>query len=251
MPIHYLRRLTGHERDRQANRHLGYSLAFVAGAVNAGGFLAVGQYTSHMSGIVSTMADALALGEIGVVLTALASVLSFMSGAATTALLINWAHRRDLHSRYALSLLLEAFLLLLFGLAGAHLANIREFLAPATVILLCFIMGQQNAIITKISGAEIRTTHMTGMCTDIGIELGKLFYYNRQGSSLPDVRANRNKLKLHATLLLSFFIGAVSGGLGFKHVGYSATIPLAIWLTALAVVPVADDMRYRWRLFER
>src|SRR5689334_5363432 len=105
MPIHYLRRLTGHERDRQANRHLGYSLAFVAGAVNAGGFLAVGQYTSHMSGIVSSMSDTLALGEIGAVLTALASVLAFMSGAATTALLINWAHRRDLHSRYALSLL--------------------------------------------------------------------------------------------------------------------------------------------------
>ena len=50
MPIHYLRRLTGHQRDQAANRHLGYSLTFIAGAANAGGFLAVGQYTSHKIG---------------------------------------------------------------------------------------------------------------------------------------------------------------------------------------------------------
>lgn len=61
MPIKYARRLTGSERSRHANRHLGFALAFVAGAANAGGFLAVQQYTSHMTGIVSAMADNLVL----------------------------------------------------------------------------------------------------------------------------------------------------------------------------------------------
>ena len=61
MPIHYLRRLTGKERTRESNRELALVLAFIAGATNAGGFLAVKQYTSHMSGIVSSMADNLAL----------------------------------------------------------------------------------------------------------------------------------------------------------------------------------------------
>lgn len=63
MPIPYLRRLTGRERTRKANRQLACYLAFIAGAINAGGFLAVQQYTSHMTGIVSSMADALALGQ--------------------------------------------------------------------------------------------------------------------------------------------------------------------------------------------
>lgn len=53
MPIHYARRLTGRKRSATANRHLGYALTFVAGAINAGGFLAVQQYTSHMTGIVT------------------------------------------------------------------------------------------------------------------------------------------------------------------------------------------------------
>ena len=51
MPVDYLRELTGHERQSRGNRHLGLSLAFIAGATNAGSFLAVGQYTSHMTGL--------------------------------------------------------------------------------------------------------------------------------------------------------------------------------------------------------
>jgi len=64
MPVPYLRRLTGKERSQKANRQLALFLAFIAGAVNAGGYLAVRQYTSHMTGIVSAMADNLSLGRI-------------------------------------------------------------------------------------------------------------------------------------------------------------------------------------------
>src|SRR6266849_6498191 len=112
MPLHYLHRLSSDTRDIRADRHLGYSLAFVAGAVNAGGFLAIGQYTSHMTGIVSSMADHLALGQVMLSLAAFAAWLAFLSGAATTAVLINWARRRQLRSQYALSLLVESALLL-------------------------------------------------------------------------------------------------------------------------------------------
>ncbi|WP_374593566.1 YoaK family protein [Aquabacterium sp.] len=247
MPAHYLRRLTGPQRDQAANRHLGYSLTFIAGAANAGGFLAVGQYTSHMSGIVSGMADALALGNLWMAAAAVVALAAFVGGAATTAVLTNWARLRQLRSQYALSLLLEAALLLVFGMSGAFLATQRELLLPATVVLLCFIMGLQNAIITKISKAEIRTTHVTGLVTDLGIELGKLAYYNRaRCSPRQQVRANRDKLGLHLRLLLSFASGGLVGALAFKHLGFSATLPLAAWLTVLAALPVLDDLRAYW-----
>src|SRR6185312_8845789 len=152
MLIRYLHELSDQQRSQRSDRHLGYSLAFVAGAVNAGGFLAIGQYTSHMTGIVSSMADHLALRDIMPALAAMAAWLSFVTGAAASAVLINLARRRHLRSQFALSLLVEAALLLLFGWAGAYLADMRDFLAPVTVLLLCFIMGLQNAIITKVSG---------------------------------------------------------------------------------------------------
>ena len=107
------------------------------------------------------------------------------------------------------------------------------------------MMGLQNAVISKLSNAEIRTTHVTGIVTDIGIELGKLFYWNRRYPVVEQqlVLANRDRLKVLGTLALSFFGGGLLGALGFKYVGYSVTIPLALALVLLAGVPAIDDLR--------
>jgi uncharacterized membrane protein YoaK (UPF0700 family) len=243
MPLTYARALTGRTRTPQANRQLGCALAFIAGAINAGGFLAVRQYTSHMTGIVSSMADNIAFGEPAVVLTGLGAVLSFLLGAATCAVLVNHARRQQMHSEYALPLLLEALLLLCFGLLGARLSLIEGLFVPVTVMLLCFIMGLQNAVITKISKAEIRTTHITGIVTDLGIELGKLAYWNASSApALPAVRADRGRLRILAALLACFFVGGVVGAFGFKQLGYVSTVPLALLLVALASVPALDDL---------
>ena len=243
MPIRYARSLTGRTRSVAANRHLGFALAFVAGAINAGGFLAVQQYTSHMTGIVSAMADNIALGAYGLVWSGLGGVLSFLLGAACSTVMINYSRRRQLHSEYALPLLLEAALLLCFGFLGASLAQITGLFVPLTVMLLCFIMGLQNALITKLSRAEIRTTHITGIITDIDIELGKLFYWNRtRGPDIARVMADRQRLRVLSLLALYFFLGGVIGALGFNHLGYIATVPLALLLVLLASVPALDDL---------
>jgi len=240
MPINYMRRLAGPERTAAANSQLGSALAFVAGAVNAGGLLAVGQYTSHMTGIVSSMADNLALGFHALVPAALGALGAFVLGAASTAVMVNFARRRRLYSEYALPLLAEALLLLAFGVLGARLPQ-SALATPMTVALLCFVMGLQNALVTKLSRAEIRTTHMTGIVTDIGIELGKLAYWNRDAGQAP-VRADRRRLGILCALLASFIAGGIAGSAGFMHLGYLTTLPLAALLCVLAIVPAADDL---------
>ena len=244
MPVNYLRTLTAPERTRRSNLHLGLSLAFVAGATNAGGFLAVHEYTSHMTGVVSAMADDLALGRIGMVFDWMGSLAAFLLGAATSAVLINWARRRRSPHVYALPLLIEAAMLLAFGMLGANHQVVGSSLM-LTVGLLCFVMGLQNAMITKVSRAEIRTTHVTGLVTDIGIELGKGLYWNRGTSAAgePAVRADRDKLRVHLQLVLAFFVGGVVGALGFKHAGYIATVPLALMLALLSSVQFLPPRR--------
>ncbi|MDZ7631637.1 MAG: YoaK family protein [Gemmatimonadaceae bacterium] len=154
--------------------------------------------------------------------------------------------RRGLRSAYAQPLLLEALLLLIFGILGVQLAHLHAAFVPITVALLCFTMGVQNAVITKISGAEVRTTHVTGIVTDIGIELGLLLYINRRESApYPRVKANRARLRTLLILLVAFFVGGVLGALGFQRVGYAATVPLAAVLLLLTLVPVVDDLRAR------
>ena len=243
MPTHYLAKLTSPKRTARANLHLGAALACVAGALNAGGFLAVGQYTSHMTGMLSMAADDLILGRIVPAIAAFLMLMSFICGAASTALIVNYARRNHLRFIYTPVLLLEAGLLLAFGLAGVNLQRHEFINVSLTAVLLCFVMGLQNALITKISNAEIRTTHVTGLVTDLGIELGKLIYWNRDKttSHVTEVGPNGEKLRVHASLIAMFFLGGILGAAGFKYLGFISTVPLAVALIVLAIAPRFAD----------
>ncbi len=220
-------------------------MAFVAGAVNAGGFLAIARYTSHMSGIISAIGDDLALSNFISVLGGFFLLLSFLFGAATTAIIVNWGHRRKIHSEFALPLFIEAVLLLIFGLVGANLNLYLSLTVPAIALLLCFVMGLQNAIVTKALKAEIRTTHMTGVITDMGVELGKLIYWNRsaEANQVGYVRANRERLKTHFFIFGMFLLGGIVGAVSFKKVGYISVVPLSISLALIASLQIFRDIK--------
>jgi uncharacterized membrane protein YoaK (UPF0700 family) len=238
MPLLYLRQLATKERTELGNRHLARYLAFIAGAVNAGGLLAVHQYTSHMSGIVSAVADNVAIGSLTLAADGSVAVASFLAGAFCTTLFIRWGKRQELHSQYALPLLAEAVLLLIFGVTGTVFNGGRVL---GTVMLLCFTMGLQNAMITKLSNSVIRTTHLTGMITDIGISFGRLVF------PIPDKRTIASQefasIRLLSSLILAFFLGGITGALGFTHVGFLFTLPLSGMLLILGIMPVIDDLR--------
>lgn len=233
-------------RTDAANRALGVVLAFVAGAANAGGFLVLHRYTSHMTGVLSAVADDLALGLWATALGGLVLLVCFLCGAATTAILVNWGKRHGTSGVYALPTALEALLLLVFGAVGGWLGE-QPVWAGVSAGLLCYLMGLQNAIITKAADAVIRTTHVTGMITDLGIELGKLLYWNRLDHPDPAmrVRASGAKLTVLSSLLGAFFVGGVLGALGFKAVGAFAVMPLAAALLVVALPHVLLDLRRR------
>ncbi|MBO9514582.1 MAG: DUF1275 domain-containing protein [Variovorax sp.] len=239
-----LRFLTSRHRAASTNRALGLLLAFNAGAINAGGFLVLHQYTSHMTGFASQLADGMALGDFRLLLNALGAVLAFLTGAAVCALLVNWGRRRHMHGVYALPLLLEAALMFPFGLMGAiTLTWTTPFAVPLTVLLLSFIMGLQNAVASKTSGGSIRTTHMTGNITDLGMEIGKMLYWNRHGEAPgPWVQHNRRRMQMSGGLVGMFVLGGVAGALGFKYVGFICVVPLAALLMALSLPPMVRDL---------
>ena len=245
MPLQVIQLLSSPQRSKKANYQLGALLAFVAGAINAGGYLAVDRYTSHMSGIISAIGDDLALGNLMPVIVGVVLLCSFIGGATTTALLVNWGRRRKIRSQYALPLLLEAFVLLLFGLLGSYLSTYIQLTIPAIVFLLCFVMGLQNAIMTKMSNAEIRTTHMTGVATDIGIEIGRMLYWNKSevANKYHFVQFNNLKLKLHLLILGMFMTGALIGAIAFKRAGFISVLPISITLTIISLSQIYRDLK--------
>lgn len=236
----YLLDVAGANRTDRANRHLAYLLALIAGILNSVGFVAVSVYTSHMTGLTASVADHLVLRSYAVVGVGLLAIGAFVAGAMVCAVLFNWGRRRDLRARYANVLVLEALLVLTFG--GAADLLVWRHRTAVFVAVLCFTMGLQNAIITKISQAQIRTTHVTGMVTDIGIELGKLAYRSRR-PGLEPVHADLAKLSMLSLLVGLFFAGGVAGAAGYLAIGFPVLLAPALVLLVAALPPLVADLR--------
>ena len=240
--------VTGPDRTALRNFHLANLLALHAGLLNSVGFVATatyspdatGIYASHMTGLTAMVADHLVFGDFRLVTMGVLAIASFVLGAMSCALIFNWSRRRGLRSRYSAVLVLESTLVLLLG--GLAERVTWEHHLWLFVPILCYTMGLQNAIVTKASDAQIRTTHVTGMVTDIGIELGKLIYRPSR-ADLEPVVADVTKLTHHITIVFLFFFGGALGAAGYLWIGYYALIPAALFLFILALPPLVADFR--------
>lgn len=199
----------GEERSFTIDRRLGCSLAAVAGAVNAAGFLAVGYYSANMTGNVSALANGFHDGDMARVFSFCGLILAFVAGAVLSALLVNAGRRRQLRAVYAWSILLEAGLLALLGLLDLILSAPPR--GPTLAYGLSFLMGLQNATVTRISGARVRTTHVTGMLTDVGLEIANWLEAIVHSADASQRARARERLSLHTAIVLSFTAGGIVG----------------------------------------
>lgn len=220
-------------------------LPLVAGAVNASGFLAIGLYTSHVTGLIGRVGDELAQSRERSALFAACLVGAFLAGAMVATALID-AARHQTRARYVAPLVLQAAMLGLFALLSSP--GVSAAHAYPLASMLSFAMGLQNALVTRISGAVVRTTHMTGIVTDLGIELVRLFDWLRQrllhfdGLRRPTrvaqlLVAGRpwRKLRLRVMILGSFVTGAIVGPRLFLRLGQTAMVlPCALLLLLAA-----------------
>lgn len=220
----------GNARTANIDLVLAGLLSSIAGALNAVGFLIAGSFTANMTGNISAFADHLANGAIPIALSFLGLVAAFIWGAAIAALAIQAGERRQLRSVYALAIAAEAIILLLVGTALTKSSATEH--ETLLVIVLSFVMGLQNAVTTMISQARVRTTHVSGMATDIGIELAALVGGDKSR------REATPKLWLHSLTLACFAVGGLCGALLFQLVG-SWLFMITATLLLLIAVPEA------------
>lgn len=221
----------GETRTLEADRNLALSLAAVAGALNTAGFYAIGFYASNMTGNVSAISERAGTGDLALATQALSLVVLFVLGAVTATLLIRRWRRRARSGAYAYSVCAEAILLVAIGLAVLPLPEPAR--SQALVLGLSFALGLQNAAVTKISEARVRTTHVTGMITDIGIELARWL-----DGAARDVDALKShdsaRLRLHLLTVGAFLAGGLVGVLAYRAVGVGLLFAAAAFLAALA-----------------
>ena len=233
----------GTARSNETDRRLACTLAAIAGAVNTAAFHAVGFFSANMTGNVSALSDQLALGEWVIGVFYLTVVLAFIGGAAVSGLLINAGRRRQIHGIYAFSILAEAILMALLGCAELWLPI--DHRGQVLILGLSFLMGVQNAVVTRISNARVRTTHVSGMATDIGIEMSILIDIARGLEPEMDAAPYRSKLRLHAQTMLSFLAGGVVGVLIYRAASGLLLFAAAGLLLAIALRGLQRARRVR------
>lgn len=231
---------TGDARSVSVDLRLAAWLALLAGAINAAGFRSLGLFSGNMTGNVSALSDYLVLGNWTLAAWAVSLVVSFISGAFASALLIEVGRRRGIHGIYAYSILAEAGLLGVLAVIDLLLPATRA--DPLIIVGVAFVMGLQNAATTRISDSRVRTTHVTGIATDIGVELAILLGGARTTSGRDVVR---DRLALHALTLGAFLLGGVGGVLiyGALGAGLFALIALALLVLALPEARKARAVR--------
>jgi uncharacterized membrane protein YoaK (UPF0700 family) len=169
-------------------------------------------------------------------------------GAALSAYLTEGAIRRGWRSKYVLPIGLEAMLLAFFMLhlnAHGHDMTRRAYFEAAGIASLA--MGLQNATITRISGAVVRTTHLTGIFTDFGLEgVQYLFWWGDQLAKRRQERAGRllKVSRRHPTMLRLLLLLSIAGSFGFGTV--VGTLAFGRWGAVSLLGPIAFLM---WIIF--
>jgi uncharacterized membrane protein YoaK (UPF0700 family) len=227
----------GKSRTLKHNLRIAIVLSFVAGVVNVTGFLSFKQLTTNVTGHFALFINDVANFEFWKGTIYFLYIFSFLFGSFVSSLLIEKYRESKKLNIFVLPTIIESLILISIGI----LSNIIEMKSPNLIIcLLLFAMGLQNSFVTKISNAVVRTTHLTGLFTDLGIDISQLFF--------PKLYPKREKLKanikLRIYIISFFFAGGLIGGFLYSKVDLKLNT-LIFGALILLISLFYDDFRYK------
>ena len=209
-----------------------FLLAFLAGYINAGGYLSCNRFVSHITGFATLSGISFAHKDILEAIGALIIPLFFLGGVMISGFLTesNRVTERS-GNKYAPVMRYIGFILLFIAIAG-KLNFFGKFGEPAEIehdfillALLCGACGLQNAAITAASGSTVRTTHLTGLTTDLGLGLIRAEVHSpSEEKRMIERRANIVRI----LTITSFTVGSIIGAILFVKMKYMGFLPASL-----------------------
>ncbi len=225
----------GKTRTLKHNLRLASLLSFVAGIVNVAGFLSVQRLTTNVTGHFAFFVDEVFKLDFWQGFIYFLYVLFFFLGSFVSNVIVEIVSKRNNRLIYIIPTVIESLILFLVAIFGLFLISQNPNLLAFSLL---FAMGLQNSLVTTISNATVRTTHLTGLFTDLGIELSQLFFYKQKDQ--------RNKLyssiKLRLTIISFFFLGGLLGGIFYSTIQLYV---LAIAGTVLMIGIIYDSLKLK------
>jgi uncharacterized membrane protein YoaK (UPF0700 family) len=233
----------GNSRTFRHNFRLAVFLSFVAGLVNICGVLALGVLTTNITGHFAYFAEGVSKKENLFGAYFLLYIVAFLTGSFVSSLLTEYFIVKESKAPHSLSIFLEILILLAMGLYGDSFIN-RGFDKHLLASSLLFAMGLQNSLVSKISNSTVRTTHLTGLFTDLGIELSHLFFLNSESER----KKLLHSINLRLGIIAFFFSGCVIGGFLFFVMKFKMLI-VASFIMILALI--YDNILLRFYMIKK
>ncbi|WP_336960170.1 YoaK family protein [Chryseobacterium contaminans] len=233
----------GKNRTYFHNLKLASALSFVAGIVNIVGVLSVKILTTNITGHFAFFSEEIFLKNYSNALVYLVFIICFLAGAFCSSCIVEFSSLHKKLRPHLIPLLMEIFILGFVGLSGIRLfeISISDYMIAG---LLLFAMGAQNSLVTRVSQSVVRTTHLTGIFTDLGIELSKLLFHEREN----EYRQLKKNIALKLVIIGCFFSGCIMGGFLYMMINLK-TLLLAAGL--LFGIIRYDKLLYRYYALKR
>lgn len=208
------------------NIRLGALTAFTAGMVNVASFLIFLSFSSNVTGYFAIFAAEIVRGNFYQVFMVIGWIFTFFFGSFVSNLIVIHVTSYNKYLAHSLPIVLEIACLLIVGIYGEFFYRETLTETEALLSLMLFAMGLQNGLTASISNFAVKTTHLTGSTTDLGILLS--MFTKKQ------FRRNRelvNKAKLILSIAVSFVSGAIIAGLTYQYMEFRLFYVVCLCLT--------------------
>ncbi|MGC5745943.1 YoaK family protein [Chryseobacterium sp. NFX27] len=201
----------GKRRTYSHNLKLASALSFVAGIVNITGVLSVKVLTTNITGHFAFFSEEILFKKHQSAFMYLLFILFFLMGSFISSLIIEFYRNGKKIRPHTFPIIIEIILLSFVGLSG-DLPRAFSLSSHIIAYILLFSMGIQNSLVTRVSQSVVRTTHLTGLFTDLGIDLSQIVF-NKEYTAHQQLKKS---IFLKLVIIICFFSGCIVGGLLYK-----------------------------------
>ena len=233
----------GKNRTFAHDLRLATLLSFVAGLGNITGVLALKTLTTNVTGHFAFFAEEVMRHDYTTAFAFLLFTVFFLLGSFLSSFLQELISIKNPDLSHIFPISLEMVILIAIGLFGSS-SGIFTLDGKMTAFFMLLAMGIQNSLVTNISRSVVRTTHLTGLFTDLGIELSQLFFYKNP----EDIKKLKTSIFLRFSIISFFFLGCFSGGIIYQFLEIKTLFVAAL---VLLLAQWYDYMRLKFHLIKR
>lgn len=199
------------KRTLKQNLLLASSTAFVAGIIDVCSLLAFLAFTSNITGHVANFAKNILSKNFDSIITFGVWLFMFMLGAFIANFIMKSVRPISYYKAHSIPILIEMVVLIFVAIYGNNFYRETQQERQIVIGALLFAMGLQNSLASNVSGGLVKSTHLTGLFTDLGSELADWLH-----PKTPDKQEVKHNIYVRFTILFFFIFGGILGGYFFN-----------------------------------